>query len=698
VFQNIHSNRLTGTIKVSTRDGDRYVYFKEGLIAGYSRGVNKGLPLGDHLAQRRYVSRDLVATAIKKKGKTQKLLREVLAEMNLLSEDEFQGALIELIEESLFDLLLLKEASFTFTEGEPLARVFDMEQKAAHVALDPSAILMESARRHDEWDRIHRVVLSDRDLFVILEGWEECELDEPAVEVGNHLDGRTDIEGVLSQLPYSRFDVLKAISDLVMQGHARPLSVGEIETMAEEALANEDPEEAVTLLTHALMTERSNKELRLRLIELFEQLDRKGEAASELALLGYQQAQLGRVNEALKLYAHAAELNPSDLMLHERRVDLLRDEERHREHAEATLQLVDLLLTMGLADRARASLQKALKVPALNEDRQLSERLAEVEASLGHGDVAGEIYLSLAGQLPKKDDQGRLVYLKKAFTYRPGDTTLGQLIQDMVTGQHTLRRARRRRRVALGAGGVTLFDVGTAGVVEIVTAHRVMQVLEGNLGDITAGRPSAAVHELDAVWARYGWTVSGRHAGRLAEQLLTAEIRHLEGLLRTGDYAAVLERLEWLERQVSRADIRQRLGALVERTRLEQQASALFLKVNGQPKPDATALKALSELTEPGHLDFILGRLSDPGTKPHATQALLASLQKIDSPRSFLVVARLYQKSTDARVDELAKAILMRARHHRLQGREDSWSGIYPELEAAQGARAKQILQWLRGD
>ncbi|MHC4852470.1 MAG: DUF4388 domain-containing protein, partial [Planctomycetota bacterium] len=40
VFQNIHSNRLTGTIKVSTRDGDRYVYFKEGLIAGYSRGVN----------------------------------------------------------------------------------------------------------------------------------------------------------------------------------------------------------------------------------------------------------------------------------------------------------------------------------------------------------------------------------------------------------------------------------------------------------------------------------------------------------------------------------------------------------------------------------------------------------------------------------------------------------------------------------
>ena len=100
VFQNIHSNRLTGTMQVSTRDGDRFVYFQDGLIAGYSRGVNKGLPMGSHLAQRGYVDRAMLQTAIKKKGKGLKLLSETLAEMEVLSKEEFESAMFELIEES----------------------------------------------------------------------------------------------------------------------------------------------------------------------------------------------------------------------------------------------------------------------------------------------------------------------------------------------------------------------------------------------------------------------------------------------------------------------------------------------------------------------------------------------------------------------------------------------------------------------
>ncbi len=45
-------------------------------------------------------------------------------------------------------------------------------------------------------------------------------------------------------------------------------------------------------------------------------------------------------------------------------MDLLKEEGRDAEFAEATLQFVDLLLTMGLADRARASLRKELRFVA----------------------------------------------------------------------------------------------------------------------------------------------------------------------------------------------------------------------------------------------------------------------------------------------------------------------------------------------
>ena len=158
------------------------------------------------------------------------------------------------------------------------------------------------------------------------------------------------------------------------------------------------------------------------------------------------------------MYARAAQLNPTDLMLHDQRLELLRKEQRDQELAAATMQFVELLLTMGVADRARASLKSALDVPALKYDGQLLERLAEVEARLGHGDAAGEIYLRLAHQLPRKDDEGRLQYLKRAFDYRPEDTTLRQRIEDIVSGQLELRRKRRRRLVAWTAGLLTLLE------------------------------------------------------------------------------------------------------------------------------------------------------------------------------------------------------------------------------------------------
>ena len=337
-----------------------------------------------------------------------------------------------------------------------------------------------------------------------------------------------------------------------------------------------------------------------------------------------------------------------------------------------------------------------MQVSALKHDNNLMDKLAEVEASLGCGDVAGEIYLDLANRLPKKDDEGRLAYLRQAYIYRPKDTTLAQLIEDLATGQHTLRRARRRRLVAWAAVLAILLGLGIAGVVEIVASHQVMRALEGSLDHITRGEPSEAMHDLDRVWAKFRWTGAGRSAGRLVDRLLAVEIEQLEGLLRAGDHAAVLERLQWLKGRVSRADVRHRLDALVQRTQLEQQANALFQRVN-QPNPDREAVKALAGLTNPGHLDFILSRVSDPATLVPAKQALLSALETIDSPRSFVVVARLYVAGGDSTVTRLARSILMHARHHREQGRESSWSSIYGELEAQESSRAKQVLGWLRG-
>lgn len=157
VFQNISSNRLTGTLIVSVVGGKRYIYFAEGSVAGYSLGVKR---------------------ALKRKARLKCTLRESVTAARLMSEEEFRAAVGELVEEGIYDLLALKNAEFVFEVGKPPPRVFDREQRMVKISVDPSVILMEGAWREDEISRIHQVVTTDRDIFVMVEGWEEYELEE----------------------------------------------------------------------------------------------------------------------------------------------------------------------------------------------------------------------------------------------------------------------------------------------------------------------------------------------------------------------------------------------------------------------------------------------------------------------------------------------------------------------------------------
>src|SRR5690606_38044190 len=123
---------------------------------------------------------------------------------------------------------------------------------------------------------------------------------------------------------------------------------GEIVQMAQAAMAEGDDEQAIQLLTQALAVERSNQELRQRLAELLERTGRREDAAAEYVLLGYAAAQAEQPDVALQWYERAAALNPNDLMLHERRVQILAKHGAPERHAMAALQLADLLLVMGL--------------------------------------------------------------------------------------------------------------------------------------------------------------------------------------------------------------------------------------------------------------------------------------------------------------------------------------------------------------
>src|SRR5688572_4742414 len=105
VLQNVQSNRLSGTLHVESRAGVRFIELKDGGIVGLSLGANKGLPLGEHLLQRAYVTRPQLQAAAERRRAGRKSLREVLAQSGILDADGFRSAVRELISEHMHEVL-----------------------------------------------------------------------------------------------------------------------------------------------------------------------------------------------------------------------------------------------------------------------------------------------------------------------------------------------------------------------------------------------------------------------------------------------------------------------------------------------------------------------------------------------------------------------------------------------------------------
>ena len=702
VFQNINGNRLTGTLIVRAAAGKRYIYWSDGLVAGYSLGVNRGLPLAEHLLQRQYVTQPDLARAMKRKARSKCTLREALAALKLVEEDQFVFAAAELVQESLYDLLSVKEATFEFQDGKPTPRVFDAEQRAARIAVDPGAILMEGARREDEISRIHQVVTTDHDIFVMAEGFQDYELSPLQLEVAELLDGQTQVRTVLETVPHARFDILKAINDLVRFDLARPLAGRELETMARQAMADGDDDEAVALLNRALVTERSNVELRSCLADLLERMGCTEEAATELATLGYQAVHDGQVEQALDYYEQAVQLRPEDIGIQEKRLELMKSCD-HADHVAALVDFVGQLVAAGLAQKARGLLIAARKKAKVEDAVQLDLSLADVAASLGHYDVAAKIYVGLARRCPAGDDEGRLEFLRNARELTPEDENLQREIADLESGRARRRRKRVRFVATAAAVLALLVGTGTMGVVEWIALNKILNTLQGRMDAIVDGRPEVVLDALHEVGQAYSWTAAGRRAARLEQRCFDLQVQKYEEFMARGETPAALFGLEALHEQVHHADRRKQLAALIHRARLEIRAEELFARVNASP-PDESACTEFAALTAPTYLDFHLDRLQrQDGVRPRARQLLLEVLEKIDSPRAIPVVARLYLVTEDPVVVRLAEKILDEGPRHRKAGRASTWAKIYPVLDRAAkdpatAQRARRLLAWLRGD
>ncbi|MGH7445387.1 MAG: DUF4388 domain-containing protein [Longimicrobiales bacterium] len=230
-------------------------------------------------------------------------LAEVLLEMGSIGEEELERQLRFQMEETVYEVMAWTEGYFKFEERS------DMSGPRLLARVRVESLLMEGARRIDEWTRLESKVPSPESIPVLAPTADR--LDTPLDlrpeewEVLAHVDGERDIRQIAADLARSAFDVAKTIFGLVSTGvvevEERYTRISEVQLLAaiqdiERLLQDGELEEAQKLAT---------------------ELESSYPERSEIALLaGRTLLAQGRMRAATEAFARSVVLDPVSAEAH----------------------------------------------------------------------------------------------------------------------------------------------------------------------------------------------------------------------------------------------------------------------------------------------------------------------------------------------------------------------------------------------
>src|SRR5256885_3980705 len=267
VFQLLDLSRKTGVLRVTSelRHNAGTVSFEGGTII-FAEIRSNPHPLGALLLRTgKITDADLErGRDMQERQGDKRRLGEILVSLGAITPRELERQVRFQIEEVVFEMMSWREGYFSFTEG-PL----DGAATEAIVRIPTEALLMEGARRIDEWSRIEGRIPHLGVVPALAPPQEgdagELDLLPPEWEMLAAIDGQRDVRAVAAALGRSDFEVAKTLFGLESAGvivladpgttkreRTTPAAdLAELVARAEDALARRDMEEARGVAQHA---------------------------------------------------------------------------------------------------------------------------------------------------------------------------------------------------------------------------------------------------------------------------------------------------------------------------------------------------------------------------------------------------------------------------------------------------------------
>jgi tetratricopeptide (TPR) repeat protein len=236
VLQLLAMGQKTGCLAVTDRSNFGYIYFDRGRIT-YASIVNRRDRLGDLLVKNGLVRATELAAAIEDQAQHPGLrLGEILIRRGAITREQLEQYIRIQIEEAVYFLFTWSQGSFYFeAEQRP-------DEGAMLVSINPENLLLEGARRIDEWSIIEKKI-SSLDLVFELDrskAVEGIDLSDEQRKILPLIDGKRTVQDVVDESGMVEFDVGKSLFGLIQAGFAHPVGRRSVEPAREVPQARID--------------------------------------------------------------------------------------------------------------------------------------------------------------------------------------------------------------------------------------------------------------------------------------------------------------------------------------------------------------------------------------------------------------------------------------------------------------------------
>ncbi len=355
VLQLLAMGGKSGCLSVTHKQAFGTIYFEKGRIS-FASIVNRRDRLGDILVKHGLLTRAELDEAISQQSShTQLRLGEILVSRGLIAREELHRYIKHQIEEAVYYLFTWTQGSFTF-EPDVVP-----EHQDFLVSINPESLLLEGARRVDEWSQIEKKIPG----FDVIFALDRYRIDEGRPELTSEqemlvplVDGERDVAAIVEESGLGEFEVGKALFGLATAGFLHRVGRSKAaENPSNDNKLSEHRNLGVAFYKTAMLDEAA-REFR-RVTEL-----RPGERVAEhyLGLIALRQ---GRFDDAVRAFRLIASRPGADLSSH--------------------VNLAYALERLGRLEEARAALREAERV----SPEEPVVRFALGVLALRRGDVSG---------------------------------------------------------------------------------------------------------------------------------------------------------------------------------------------------------------------------------------------------------------------------------------------------------------------